>query len=625
MNGDALPRVGEIRAALVEEGLGWRVSPFLSDEDRPPRFSQGSSREGIPLAAEVPAVDFQDVLAEPVRNPLLTQRRIDLGFIPTDSTTGLGTETIMDTSQPQTAGVAATQVDWRSRWGWPWITTIRDQNGCNACWVFTAVALVEAMTRIEHCVWTERSDGDVHKGIAAVCASTGDFANAVEFIRTDGVSDPVCFPWTVADITYTPSIDRSGRTVEFDKKHWVGSTSDQKKWLDTVGPLATHFRVRSDFLAYGVGVYEPTATATGSAGHDMLVVGYDDIQGCWIVKNSWGTGWGENGFVRIKYGVCDIDKHAKQGVAGTDPDPLTRRRLHNGCLFESGQGSEHRDFELLAKDGAELQEWRRDGSHPYPWNTGSRFAADVASFPTYTSTTFDRNFEAIYVTDADRLHHWWYGRGDHQWHDGGVFGPNDATGMPGFIQGNYGKPANFEVVVGTSTGQFNHWWRAGGMWHDGGRHGQDISRVGPGLVQGRGGKNGTLELVVVLGDSRLQHWWRNDDEQFAWSIRHTFSEDGYFSAPCMIEGQYGAGDERSAGNYELCVVRGNKIEHWWRWNGGDQQWRRSTTFGSDAKDVVGMVEGSWGFNLELVVLRTDGRLQHYWRDGNGWHAGGIFA
>jgi hypothetical protein len=37
------------------------------------------------------------------------------------------------------------------------------------------------------------------------------------------------------------------------------------------------------------------------------VVGYDDDHGCWICKNSWGTGWGEGGFFRIAYGQCGID------------------------------------------------------------------------------------------------------------------------------------------------------------------------------------------------------------------------------------------------------------------------------------------------------------------------------
>jgi C1A family cysteine protease len=39
----------------------------------------------------------------------------------------------------------------------------------------------------------------------------------------------------------------------------------------------------------------------------MLAVGFNDSLGCWIVKNSWGTGWGDGGFGLIGYGQCGID------------------------------------------------------------------------------------------------------------------------------------------------------------------------------------------------------------------------------------------------------------------------------------------------------------------------------
>jgi hypothetical protein len=55
-------------------------------------------------------------------------------------------------------------------------------------------------------------------------------------------------------------------------------------------------------------------------------VGYDDNQGCWICKNSWGTGWGESGFFQIAYGQgkypdgsggIDSQMWAIDGIAGT--------------------------------------------------------------------------------------------------------------------------------------------------------------------------------------------------------------------------------------------------------------------------------------------------------------------
>ena len=51
--------------------------------------------------------------------------------------------------------------------------------------------------------------------------------------------------------------------------------------------------------SYQSGIYNDN-TCTSLTNHMMLVVGYDTAQGYWQVKNSWGWGWGEEGFARFK-------------------------------------------------------------------------------------------------------------------------------------------------------------------------------------------------------------------------------------------------------------------------------------------------------------------------------------
>lgn len=68
--------------------------------------------------------------------------------------------------------------------------------------------------------------------------------------------------------------------------------------------------------------------------------------------------------------------------------------------------------------------------------------------------------------------------------------------------------------------------------------------------------------------------------------------------------------KKSVGNFELCVAVGGKVQHWWRANGSDGLWRNSAMFAHDVQAVVSLVEGSYGFNLEVIVLRTDNKLQH---------------
>ena len=61
-----------------------------------------------------------------------------------------------------------------------------------------------------------------------------------------------------------------------------------------------------DFKDYNGGIYEHEY-GPFAGNHLVAIIGYDDSQGYWICKNSWGTAWGEGGFFRIKYGECGID------------------------------------------------------------------------------------------------------------------------------------------------------------------------------------------------------------------------------------------------------------------------------------------------------------------------------
>jgi hypothetical protein len=124
----------------------------------------------------------------------------------------------------------------------------------------------------------------------------------------------------------------------------------------------------------------------------------------------------------------------------------------------------------------------------------------------------------------------------------------------------------------------------------------------------------------------MQHFWRSEST-FAWNMGAIFGS-GVSSPPVMIQGQYGMQNELGPnGNFELCVAVGGRVQHWWRWNsaGGDGGWRHSADFGHDVAAVAGLCEGSWGMNLEVIVLRTDNQLQHYWRDGAGWHEGPVIG
>ena len=633
--------IGDIRKGLSASNAKWTLDERLKDTDPLKIYPIGGDLTKFVKASDVQHIDITPFLAAPTNNIFLLKQRIDRAFIKQSAVPDQLLQSLKaipanvvapvaiaaETAVPTTGTHASTSVDWRNRYGWSWLTTIKDQGPCESCWTFSAVGVVEAMTRIEHAVWSLRSEGDVHDGMGAQCATTGWPSNALDWIKAHGVADPRCWAYQTANAPYAPTSDRSGRTVRLGSYVTLNNIQDQKTWLDNVGPISACFTCYNDFFAYGPnsGVYTQTTNAV-AGGHCIVIVGYDDTKGAWLIRNSWGTGWGMAGYGWFGYGQCDIDANAKFAIPNTavNPDPWTKRRLHNGSLYESGNGAAHRNFEVWTPGpGGSIRHYWRDGSS-FTWSLAETLANDCHASPTVTGTTYNRNLEYVYWTTDNRLHHRFFDQSTGTWNDGGVFGPSNVAGVPGFIQGDYNAPGNFELVVRLANGTLQHWWRQNGApwtWSASATFGANVALSGATLIHRR---DLGLDVVCVNNDGCLQRYWRDDAHGGAWKAGEIFA-NGIKTAPVMIEGQFGAADETKQGNYELCVAVNGSIQHWWRNNQGAGNWSNSATFGANVAQVLGLVESSYGFDLEVIAQLNNGSLQHLWRDGGGWHNGIVFG
>lgn len=171
------------------------------------------------------------------------------------------------------------------------------------------------MVRIQHGHWAKRSEGDLHDSYGVSCETGGWPSTAIQWVASggEGLSDPVCSPYLDLDNTYRPCSDRSGRAVKVPNGIDIYDIEEQKKWLDEVGPLTVIFEVFEDFDRWtpDKGVYRYDGTSRSRGLHTTICSGYDDEQQAWIIKNSWGTSWGDNGWGLIGYGEIGIDGWAK--------------------------------------------------------------------------------------------------------------------------------------------------------------------------------------------------------------------------------------------------------------------------------------------------------------------------
>jgi hypothetical protein len=105
----------------------------------------------------------------------------------------------------------------------------------------------------------------------------------------------------------------------------VPSVEALKKAIATYGPVAAAVCVGSAFTGYHSGIFstdEKYVCQTGQVNHAVVLVGWDDATDTWIMKNSWGTGWGESGYMRIKRDVSNIGYAANYVVFAYSPPAL---------------------------------------------------------------------------------------------------------------------------------------------------------------------------------------------------------------------------------------------------------------------------------------------------------------
>jgi len=231
-------------------------------------------------------------------------------------------------------GVAPSSWDWRnSSGGLNWTTPVKDQCNCGSCVAFGALGALECQLKILRN--NSIINPDFSEAHIFFCSNRQCFRGdprygwgssaALAYLRDNGAPDEACFryPCPTSNLACNTCSDWQQRATKITGWKDISSREDMKSWISTRGPLITGFTVYDDFFSYGGGVYRHVWGGV-AGGHCVTVVGYNDTDQCWICKNSWGVGWGESGYFRIRYGDSGIDS-SMSGIEG-----IYKRGWENG-------------------------------------------------------------------------------------------------------------------------------------------------------------------------------------------------------------------------------------------------------------------------------------------------------
>ncbi|MBI3543351.1 MAG: hypothetical protein HY075_08785 [Deltaproteobacteria bacterium] len=202
-------------------------------------------------------------------------------------------------------------IDWRNQNGVNWLGPVMNQGNCGSCVAFATVATLEGRTSVAAgAPWLRPtfSPQALFACGGGACESGWWPDEAARYLQTTGIPDEACMPYTSGSTGIdgqcsqkcADADSRSQKINGYNQPSSYGGSVDAVKEALKTGPLVTTLTVYGDFVTYGSGVYKHV-TGSYLGGHAVSLVGFDDSKRAWLIRNSWGKEWGENGFAWVSW------------------------------------------------------------------------------------------------------------------------------------------------------------------------------------------------------------------------------------------------------------------------------------------------------------------------------------
>lgn len=204
--------------------------------------------------------------------------------------------------------------DWRASGA---VGPVKNQGSCGSCWAFSAVGNLEGINQIANKEFVQYSEQQLvdcdHEGDEG--CNGGLMENAFKYLKkAGGIMKSSDYNYTARGGSCKFNKDKAALKITGNVFAKSQDEEEIKEFLFTTGPLA--IAINADPLQfYEEGIIEADESECDPQGlnHGVTLVGYGSKNGqdYWIIKNSWGEGWGEKGYARFARGkgTCGINTY----------------------------------------------------------------------------------------------------------------------------------------------------------------------------------------------------------------------------------------------------------------------------------------------------------------------------
>lgn len=180
---------------------------------------------------------------------------------------------------------------------------IRNQGETNCCVAFSTAAAVEYKKIITKkyldylspaFIYTNRNDPTKDEGM--------DSKESINIVQTMGVATEQIFPFSNLNMSIQPNVYDNAKNYETTGSYYITNFNDLKIALFNNGPVIAMLPVYDTPSDVNIFWKNPVTAGTSVTGyHCITIVGYDNLSERLIIRNSWGTNWGINGYQLFPY------------------------------------------------------------------------------------------------------------------------------------------------------------------------------------------------------------------------------------------------------------------------------------------------------------------------------------